>query len=160
MEIETLLNSDAFVVFVDETLRQQAIAFADQLVDGGIHVKRHQLYSIPCAIQAGGRKELQELVTKQAGKDNRNAEFWKAIQAHISQNTLAGTTGLFHIVRTFLSENGFIQSEEETQISSEKKQIQRKNKETVNQVIDQVLRVYFEHFGCHYCFRIQRGKKP
>uniref|UniRef100_A0A7C4MM61 Uncharacterized protein n=1 Tax=Desulfatirhabdium butyrativorans TaxID=340467 RepID=A0A7C4MM61_9BACT len=158
MEQERLLNSDAFAGFIDETLRQQAIAFAEKLIDSEIRVKRHQLYSIPSAIQAGGLKEIQELVKKQAEKDNRNTEFWKAIQAHIAQNTPDGRTGLFHIVRIFLSENGFLPSEDAVQNPSEKKQLQRKNKEIVNQVIDQVLQVYFEHFGCHYFFRIQKGK--
>ncbi|WP_028324730.1 hypothetical protein [Desulfatirhabdium butyrativorans] len=148
------IDGAQWAYFVDEPLREKAIAFAEHLLEEGIRVKRHQLHSIPTAIQAGGLKELLRLAKKQAERETRNKTFWLNIRDHIDDSRSQDKSTLYHTVRTALLGWGKIEDEETVSDDVRKKQIRKQNRKVIEAVMDDVVNTYFEHFRCHYSFRL------
>lgn len=140
--------------FVDEILREKAVAFAEHLLSTlQKPVDRHQLFSIPIAIQAGGLKELTRLAEKQSEKEeSKNKEFWAAIKNHIGGSGAQDKESLYHTARGWLSQAGKIEDEERISDSIRRKQVQKQNRDHIKAVLDAVLKIYFEHFRCHYSY--------
>lgn len=153
MNIDELINSDAFAAFLDEDLRREAVQAVETILQESKSVKRHQMHVIPSVIQAGGLGSLRTLAQKQKEKntDLQNKAFWERIDRILNDQ-------LVSFVRSWLLKCHCIQSEEETKEKSQQKEIRKRNKQLVDMVLEHIIGVYFEHFNCHYFYTSLRGK--
>ena len=68
MTIDDYLDSEDFLLFLDETLRQQACQAVDFFLERNEPAAKTQLYSIPAMIQAKGLEGLNKLTEYQKEK--------------------------------------------------------------------------------------------
>ncbi len=153
MSIETYINSDEFRFFLDEPLRQNACQAVEAFFNDFTPVNNVQLHSVPTVIQAGGLKALKDLMENQKKKNTKeiNQKFWEFLY-----NLFFGNPGPEFSLRSFIEAQPRVQGllEDETNVSDKKeqKQIRKANKAKVEEIMAQVLPVYFEHFNCHYFY--------
>lgn len=153
MTLDEYLASTDFKVFLDETLRDEAIRAADDILSKGKPIKRHQMHAIPSVIQGAGLPGLRKLAEKQKEKNTNqeNKAFWTEIEALLSA-TPTSELSLFRLVQSLLHDRGCLDSEETGQDKQQQRQIRKRNRVTVEHVMEGVIGVYFEHFNCHYSY--------
>jgi len=158
MTLNEYLKSAKFQAVQDEALRDAALRAAENILREHVAVKRHQLHAIPSIIQGAGLLGLREMAQKQKEKNSnsKNKAFWSAIDDLLSATSVSEVS-LYRFLQTLLLESHFVESEETSADKNTQKQIRRRNKVIIEGVMDDILDVYFEHFNCHYFFKIQQG---
>jgi len=158
MELTEYLKSKDFLLFQDEALRNEACkAVQHYLKKAQRPAEKAQLYSIPSVIRAGGRATLEKLAKNQAEKNTKleNKAFWQFL-LDLLFNLEPPDFALRHFLRQHLSNLGFLESETAQGLTKpEQRQIRKANRAKVDLVMDSLLAVYFEHFNCHYFYRLQ-----
>jgi hypothetical protein len=146
-------------LFIDEPLRQFAYQAVDFFLKENDAVKTNQLQSIPGVISGGGLAALKKMVDSQREKNSKakNKAFWNFLHQHLFVSEMQKDTAYsFH---HFLRKQSFIQPHlKYTTTAANKKQrsqMNKQNKNTIDNVMDQLLSVYFEHFNCHYFYQTQ-----
>ncbi len=156
MNVDEYLDSDEFRSFLDEGLRQEAINAADAIIRKGCsHVKRHQLYAIPTALQAGGVGELVNLTQNQKSKNTKkvNEEFWSAVYNIVYEGSRTDFS-LYRTVKKELTKYGMISDKSQGETKREQNKIKNENKKLIKAVMnDELMHVYFEHFNCHFFYK-------
>jgi hypothetical protein len=157
MNIDEYLVLPDYLLFLDETLRQQACLTVDSYLGAHEkHAKKTQLYSITAVIKAGGLGTLKDLVEKQKSK-NTNTEnkiFWEFIFSLFDKGiTSPPEFSLRAIVAKDLQKWGVVTDESGASEKAEQKRIKKANDRIIETIIDAVLPIYFEHFTCHYFYR-------
>ncbi len=153
MSLEAYIDSDDFRLFIDEALRQNACRAVEKFFDDYEPVKNSQLHSIPIVIQSGGFTELRKLAENQKNKNTKekNKKFWGFIY-----DLIVADPGTEFSLRSFIQKQLQIQGllKDETGISDKKeqKQIRKVNKALIDEIVERVLPIYFEHFNCHYFY--------
>ena len=150
---EDYVHSDAFLLFVDKALRESACLAVDTFLKDNAPIDTAQLQSIPSVIQAGGLDKLEELVVKQKEKNTkeRNKKFWEFVYQLIFADP-GPECSLRSIISSLQEVRKMLKKESGGLERKESKRIRKENKALVDQVINYVLPVYFEHFNCHYFF--------
>lgn len=159
MELSDYLESQAFFLFMDEDLRREASKAVEQFFRRTLKpADKAQLYSIPSIIQAGGRSALERLARKQMEKNTKpeNKAFWQFI-FDLLFNADPPDFALRYYLQQHLAALGFLQEDTAGSTKPEQRQIRKANRAKIESVIDTLLPVYFEHFNCHYFFRLQQG---
>ncbi|MBW1987364.1 MAG: hypothetical protein JRI50_09115 [Deltaproteobacteria bacterium] len=156
MTIDDYLDSEDFLLFLDETLRQQACQAVDFFLERNEPAAKTQLYSIPAMIQAKGLEGLNKLTKKQKEKNTNqtNKQFWEFVR------TLIDVSGgqpppfsLVSLVRQELTNNNLLDNEARVSEKAEQKKIRKANRNLTIKVMERALPVYFEHFNCHYFYK-------
>lgn len=160
MTIDEYITSDDFLLFKDKTIYICACEAVDKFLQDNKPVKNSQLHSIQTVIQAAALKGLDHLSANQIKKNthDENKSFWNFVRGLLFEVT-AGEPPSYSLhsqVKTELSNRSYLLDEGSTD-KIEQKRARRANKDTVNRVMDQALSVYFEHFICHYFYRINQG---
>jgi uncharacterized protein YihD (DUF1040 family) len=157
MTLDEFVKSTDFQVFLDETLRREAIRAAEMVLARGKKVKRHQMHVIPSVIQAAGLDGLRKLADRQKDKNTRqeNKAFWIEIHSLLSSDT--SELSLLAFLQSFLRERGFLDPVEQSQDKVTQKQIRKRDKQITEGVMESIIGVYFEHFNCHYYYKTSTG---
>ncbi len=152
---EAYLNSDAFHLFLDKTLRDHACEAVEELC-GNYGAKdfitTSQLHSIPAAIQSGGKNALTRLIDHQRQKNSNEKKkvFWNFMSNQISR-TIESRDCLYMAVKDQLA--SFL--EDEISAGDDKplrNKIKKMNKNKIDSAISKVLSVYCEHLTSHYAY--------
>lgn len=152
------MESDFFHLLQDEAMRKNACQAVDHFLKDKKPVKNAQLHAIPLVIQDKGLSRLRALIDKQKSKNTKkeNKAFWLFLSDIILSNS-----GPEFSLRKFLLDQPQIQAllqDEATAIEKkDQNKIRKANNAIVNEVIEHVLPVYFEHFNCHYFYRTRQG---
>jgi hypothetical protein len=159
MTLEKYLKSDAFLRFQDETLRYNACKAVERFLKNHEGIKKAQLYSLFTTIQAGGYGELSRLIEKQKEKNfsTKIKEFWLFLYDQVVSST-GPDEGLREVLRRELDKNGFLENENGDLSKAERNRIKKQNKQAIEAGLKAVLSVYFEHFNCHYFYKMAVGQ--
>lgn len=153
MTLDEYLKNDAFHFFQDEILLAKACLDVDEFLKSNSPTKKSQIYSIPPILQAEGLAGIRHLAKSQSEKNTNdtNKAFWGFIR-----NLLEGESpmSLRFVIKSELLERGLIQDDESISDKTEQKRIRKINKEATEEVTNSVIAVYFEHFVCHYLYKI------
>lgn len=153
-----LLESYSFHLLQDEAMRKNACRAVDHFLKDQKPIKKVQLYAIPLVIQAKGLSGLRGLVDNQKNKNTKkeNKAFWLFLSDLILSNP-----GPEFSLRKFLLDQqqikALLQDETSAIEKKEQKKIRKANKAIVDEIMEYVLQVYFEHFNCHYFYRTRQG---
>jgi len=153
-----LLESYSFHLLQDEAMRKNACHAVDHFLKDQKPVKKVQLYAIPLVIQAKGLSGLRDLIDNQKSKNTKteNKKFWLFLSDLILSNP-----GPEFSLRKFLLDQPQIKDLLQDQTSAiekkEQKKIRKANKAIVDEIMEYVLQVYFEHFNCYYFYRTRQG---
>jgi hypothetical protein len=144
-----LLESYSFHLLQDEAMRKNACQAVDHFLKDQKPVKKAQLYAIPLVIQAKGLSGLRDLIDNQKNKNTKkeNKAFWLFLSDIILSNS-----GHEFSLRKFL-----LQDETSAIEKKDQNKIRKANKAIVNEIMEYVLPIYFEHFNCHYFYRTRQG---
>lgn len=159
MSISEYAESHAFRLFCDERLRQHACQSVELFLEKHTAVKKSQLHPIPSVIQAKGLSGLESLTDNQKTKNTKqeNKEFWEFIH-----NLIVANPGPDFSLRTFLKKEPEIsqlfEDETKSEVKTEQKSIKKANKKILDTIINQILSTYFEHFNCHYFYKVNLSK--
>ena len=152
------MQSNSFHLLQDEAMRKNACQAVDHFLKDQKPVKNAQLYAIPLVIQAKGLSGLRDLIDNQKSKNTKkeNKKFWLFLSDLILSNP-----GPEFSLRKFLLDQpqikALLQDETSAIEKKEQKKIRKANKVFVNEIVEYVLPVYFEHFNCHYFYRTRQG---
>jgi hypothetical protein len=152
------MKSDSFHLLQDEAMRKNACHAVDHFLKDQKPVKKVQLYAIPLVIQAKGLSGLRGLIDNQKNKNTKqeNKAFWLFLSDLILSNS-----GPEFSLRKFLLDlpqiKALLQDETSATEKKEQKKIRKANKAVVDEIMEYVLPVYFEHFNCHYFYRTRQG---
>ena len=160
MSIDEYLDSEDFLLFKDKTLYVYACEAVDEFLKNNDPVKNSQLHSIQTIIQAAALKGLDHLSENQIKKNTHeeNKSFWNFVRGLLFEVT-AGEPPSYSLrfkVESELTKKNFLLDEGSPE-KIEQRKARRSNKDAVNRVMDKALSVYFEHFNCHYFYRIKQG---
>jgi len=153
-----LLESYSFHLLQDEAMRKNACQAVNHFLKDQKPVKKAQLHTIPLVIQAKGFSGLRDLIDKQKKKNTKkeNKAFWLFLSDVILSNP-----GPKFSLRYFLHNqsqiNVLLQDETSTIEKKDQNKIRKANKAIVDEIMEYVLPVYFEHFNCHYFYRTRQG---
>jgi hypothetical protein len=153
-----LLESYSFHLLQDEAMRKNACQAVDHFLKDQKPVKKAQLYAIPLVIQAKGLSGLRDLIDNQKNKNTKkeNKAFWLFLSDIILSNS-----GHEFSLRKFLLDqpqiNALLQDETSAIEKKDQNKIRKANKAIVNEIMEYVLPIYFEHFNCHYFYRTRQG---
>jgi len=153
-----LLKSYSFHLLQDEAMRKNACQAVDNFLKDQKPVKNAQLHAIPLVIQTKGFSGLRSLIKNQKNKKTKkeNKAFWLFLSDLILSNP-----GSEFSLRYFLHNqpqiNVLLQDETSAIEKKEQKKIRQANKAIVDEIMEYVLSVYFEHFNCHYFYRTRQG---
>ncbi len=151
-------NASFFHLLQDEAMRQNASSAVDYFLKKQTPVKNAQLHSIPIVIQAKGLSEIRDLIESQKNKNTKinNKKFWEFMWELILANP-----GPQFSLRYFLQNQpqikALLKDESSAPGKIEKKQVRKANKAFIEQVMEHVLPIYFEHFNCHYFYKTRQG---
>lgn len=153
-----LLESYSFYLLQDEAMRKNACQAVDHFLKAQQPVKYAQLHAIPPVMQAKGLSGLRGLIDNQKSKNTKkeNKKFWLFLSDLILSNP-----GPEFSLRKFLLDQpqikALLQDETSAIGKKEQKKIRKANKAIVDEIMEYVLPVYFEHFNCHYFYRTRQG---
>jgi hypothetical protein len=158
MQIDDYLNSYDFQRFQDEALRENAMNTVDLFIKENVRtvkdlIDHAQLHSIPMVIRAGGYSAFKDMIENQKKKNTKekNKNFWEFMAALVIENP-GPPHSLRNIIQNEPGIRGYLEDEKKASDKKEQKKIRESNKAIVNQVIDKILAVYFEHFNGHYFY--------
>jgi len=157
-EIINIASKD-MQLFIDEPLRQFAYQAVDFFLKENDAVKKNQLQSIPSVINGGGLDALKKMVDNQREKNSKvsNKAFWNFLHQHLFASEIQKDTdcSLHH----FLRKQSFIQPHLKDIATAENRkqrsQMNKHNKNIIDNVMKQLISPYFEHFNCHYFYQTQ-----
>lgn len=158
MTIEEYLNSNAFFMFEDEALRQNACDAVERFLQENRPVEKTQLHSIPAVIQAKGLGGIRKLIENQKSKNTKeeNQKFWQFVF-----DLLFGVPGpefsFRSLVQDALKNQDLLQDEASVSEKAHQKKIKKVNKDLLERVMNHTIAIYFEHFNCHYFYQTRRG---
>lgn len=153
-----IVKKNAFCLLQDGAMRQAACRAVDHFLKNNRPVKKAQLQSIPLVLQAKGLSGLRALIKNQKDKNTKteNKAFWLFLS-----NLILLDPGPEFSLRSFLLNQtqikGMLKDETAAPERSEQKKIKKANKAILNEILEQVLPIYFEHFNCHYFYRTRQG---
>lgn len=156
--LSDFLKSNEFQMLMDEPLRENACKAVECFFQNNTPVKKAQLNSIPLVIQANGLAALTLLIENQKDKNTKieNKAFWRYLG-----DVVLSTPGTEFSLRDFLRRQPHIavllQDESGVTEKNEAKKIRKANKAIMDQLIEHVLKIYFEHFNCHYYYLTRQG---
>lgn len=158
MMINQLAASSGFQLFMDEVLRKHACRSVEKFLDDYKAVDKSQIYTILAVIQAKGLFELRNLIEKQKQKKNKNEKFWEfmfdlVLNPHKKEHSFRS------VIKEELNRRRVFQNEDDLDDKLLKKQAVKANKALLNNVIDQVLLIYFEHLTCHYFYQVSLNQE-
>lgn len=153
MTIDQLAASSDFQLFMDEVLRKHACRSVEKFLDDYKAVDKSQIYTILAVIQAKGLLGLRNLVEKQKPKRNKNEKFWE-FMSDLVFNPHNKEHSFRSVIKEELNQRHIFQDEDDLDDKLLKKQAVKANKALLNNVIDRVLLIYFEHFTCHYFYQV------
>jgi hypothetical protein len=151
-------KAHSFHLLRDEAMRQNACQAVDLFLKDNVPVKNAQLRSIPIVIQAKGLSGLRNLIENQKNKTTKkdNSAFWKFIW-----ELILAYPGPQFSLRYFLQNQPqimvLLKDETSPPGKIEQKQARKANKAAIDQIMENVLPIYFEHFNCHYFYRTRQG---
>ncbi|CAN2041391.1 hypothetical protein GMMP15_440009 [Candidatus Magnetomoraceae bacterium gMMP-15] len=162
---ENYFKSEDFLHFQDKILRENAYKAAERFIaERFIHdykpVKNGQLHSISVIIQGSNLSGLKDLIENQKKKNTKeiNKQFWEFIHKLIFD--IPGSSfSLRSILKTELENQKLLQ--DETGVSEEKlklKQVRKNNKRLIDEFLNRVLLIYFEHFNNHYFYKTKMSE--
>lgn len=153
MTLDEYLTNDAFRYFQDEILHEQACLAVDEFLKDNNPTQKAQIYAIPSIIQAEGLPGIKRLAKSQSEKNTNdtNKAFWGFIRDLVEGET---TISLRSVARQELFKRGLIQDDASISDKIEQKKIRKINKDITEKVMVSVIAVYFEHFVCHYLYKI------
>jgi len=157
MTVSDYLASDEFRRFQDETLHRLACqAVETYLHDHAEKAAKTQLHAIPAVIQAGGLSALNSLGVNQQDKNTKqvNKKFWTFLLSLIDKTGAAPAYALASGVREELSRQGLWQDDAGITDKNEKNRLKKVNQHHLEAVLEASLPIYFEHFTCHYFYRL------
>ena len=153
-----LINTHDFHLVLDEALRQNACQAVEHFLKDNQPVKNAQLHGISGVVQAKGLSGLRQLIENQKSKNTKkeNRAFWEFMA-----DVILKSPGPEFSLRAFLQSQPQVMAllEDETGVSEnrEKRKIRRANKAIIDQIMEQALQIYFEHFNCHYFYKTRQG---
>jgi hypothetical protein len=152
------LESYSFHLLQDEAMRKNACQAVDHFLNDKKPVKNTQLHSIPLVLQSKGFAGLRDLIDNQKSKNTKkeNKAFWLFLSDLILSNP-GPEFSLRHFLHNQPQINALLQNESTAKEKKEQKKIQKANKAIVDEIVEHVLPVYFEHFNCHYFYRTRQG---
>ena len=153
-----LLESYSFHLLQDEAMRKNACHTVDHFLNDKKPVKNTQLHSIPLIIQAKGLAGLRDLIENQKNKNTKkeNKAFWLFLSDIILSNSCPEFS-LRYFLHNQPQIKALLQDESTAIEKKEQKKIRKTNKAIVDEIMEYVLAVYFEHFNCHYFYRTRQG---
>lgn len=152
------LKTSTFQMFLDEAMRQNACQAVELFLHDHIPVKNSQLHAIPATIQSDGLTGLKKLIENQKGKNtnSENRSFWEFLW-----DVVLEYPGPEFSLRAFLQRQPqvavLLQEESDASDKKGKKRIRKANKAIVDELMEHVLQIYFEHFNCHYFYKTRQG---
>jgi len=156
--LSDFFKTHEFQMLVDETLRGNACKAVEHFLQNNTPVKRAQLHAIPLVIQADGLAGLTDLIKNQKSKNTKieNKVFWEYMG-----DVVLTTPGPEFSLRVFLKNQPqvvtLLQDEAGVIDKNEAKKIRKANKVIMDQLLGHVLKIYFEHFNCHYYYLTRQG---
>ncbi len=159
MTVDEYIQTPDYLLFRDEALRQHACESVERFLADYSPVDNVQLHSIPVVIQAGGLGSLRYLIENQKKKNTKekNRKFWEFLAEHIEAEPARETAFRTAVQEAMGKQDGLIEDESKMVEKVEKKIMRRINKARVEEVMDQTLSIYFEHFNCHYFYAKAQG---
>lgn len=151
-------KTPSFLLFLDEALRQNASQAAELFLKKNEPIKNAQLHAIPTVIQAKRFSGLKLLIETQKSKNTKkeNKSFWEFMG-----DVILTDPGPEFSLRAFLLKQpeviALLQQETASLEKREQKKIRKANRAILDQMIEDVLQVYFEHFICHYSYLTRQG---
>lgn len=161
MVIDNYLKSPRFLRFQDKELRIFASGLVDYFLENYLSVKGTQLNSIPAIIQAYGFRGLKELIDNQRSKNTneKNKKFWGFLHDVVCDDTTESENSLRRFVVKELSEyrdesgTAIFDNEKDYSDKVGKKKARKENNKIAERVLNEMLKVFFEHFNCHYSYK-------
>ena len=156
-DLENIVSSKAFLLFLDEKLRKNACNAADKFLSGNRPVKNTQLQAILPVVQANGLSALKDLAEQQRNKNTneRNRKFWEFIHGLVIAEQ-GSEFSLRSMIKDHPDVRKLLKDEGATSERLEQRRIRRENRDLIDTLVDRVLPVYFEHFTCHYFYTTNR----
>ncbi len=153
MAVDEYFSSHDFVVFQDESLRDEAVRAVDTILSGAAPVRRSQLYAITAVTRGAGLAGLRKLAERQKEKNTKkeNEAFWSHLNDLLSAGSKSSPS-LFLFLRSVLLQRGVIEDENRIEAKIEQRQTRKRNKVLIEAFMEHVIEVYFEHFTCHYFY--------
>ena len=158
MTIDQLAASSDFQLFMDEVLRKHACRSVEKFLADYKAVDKSQIYTILAVIQAKGLFGLRNLIEKQKPKKNKNEKFWE-FMSDLVLNSHKEEHSFRSVIKEELNQRRLFQDEDDLDDKLLKKQAVKANKALLNNVIDQVLLIYFEHLTCHYFYQVSLNQE-
>ncbi|HPQ40869.1 MAG TPA: hypothetical protein PLV45_10895 [bacterium] len=157
MEVKDILQSPDFKVLLDEGLRQKACEAAEA-IELPKAISKSQLYVIPSVIQSSGLVGLRALAEhqKEKKKDDEIKAFWSFIDDLLNPNPNEKKS-LCRYAEKLLRDKNLLKDESESDSKQEKKAIRKDNKAKVDELMESIIGVYFEHFTCQF-FYMKKGR--
>lgn len=156
--VQGYLSSYEFMMFKDNTLRESACSAVDAYFSiNSKTAAKHQLYSIPSVFQGGGVKAVQDLVDKQKVKNSKeeNKEFWRYIDGIFFEQTGQYNNSLMLLIKNLCMKKKFIQPHESAETKQNQNIIKKHNRRVIDQVLENCLGTYIEHFNSHYFYTMR-----
>lgn len=153
MSIKTYIESDEFRLFLDGPLRQNACTAVEKFLDSHKHIDNVQLHSIPTVIQGAGVKGLKDLVENQTRRNTKekNRRFWEFLSNIVSASSNSELS-LRALIQEKLRGKGLLEDDTNVSEKKERNRIKRANKAVLDEMMEHLLPIYFEHFNCHYFY--------
>ena len=159
MSVDTFdFKVSSFHLLQDEAMRQNACQAVELFLKDHTPVKNAQLRSIPIVIQAKGLSGLKDLIENQKNKNTKkdNKVFWEFMW-----ELILAYPGPQFSLRYFLQNQPqikvLLKDETSPPGKIEQKQARKANKAVIDQIMENVLPIYFEHFNCHYFYITRQG---
>lgn len=154
MGADEFIASKEFILFQDERLRLHACEAVAYFLKNSEAVDKSQLYAIPSAIHASGLAGLKKLSDNQKQKNSRvkNKAFWGFV-SDLLFKIPEPEYSLRRCIRNELEHKHLLASEEGADSKKEIRIIRKGNKARIDQIMNQTLPIYFEHFNCHYFYQ-------
>jgi hypothetical protein len=167
MTTEEFLHSSDFALIMDELMQTKACEAAEKFLDsirqedGSIkpadRVDPSQIHSIQDMIRGGGLYGLRLLAKEQKSKNTnkKNKRFWEYIYGLIEQSSEGkDRTSLYDIVMHELELRNILEDEQAVSDKLQQRGIRKRNRATIEEFMNRAVANYFEHFNCHYLYRI------
>ena len=159
MPINKYLASYDLLRFQDEQLKENACNTVDLFLKNNTPIRNAPLHTIAFIIQTKDLPGLKDLIINQKNKDTKKDEdkaFWGLLNDLILAQP-GPEYSLSQIIQNELKVHNLLMEESAMQDKIEQKKIKKANKAIVNEVLNQSLAIYFEHFNSHYFYMTRQG---
>lgn len=160
METKEFLESFELQLLADEELRMaacQAVKHYLSSIEAKNRVDPSQIHAIQDTIRAGGLTALRQLAKNQKEKNTKenNKGFWTFIHSLISDTPELkyGNFSLYLFLQDQLQKREILKEPASKSGKIDQRNIKKQNRALIDQAVDSLLGIYFEHFNCHYLYR-------